>query len=394
MSRDAVDTIRGYCYQFDKTILEIISLNKNDDFITVESIEDVDVSTENCTTAIQCKYYENTEYNHSIIAKPIRLMLTHFKDNPSFQGNYHLYGHYKSGHDKLTQPLDLEFLKKNLLTYTEKGSKYEHHNLLKATDQDLLFFLQKLTIDIHAKSLEEQKKSIIQKLSEILSCKHEESEIYFYPNAFSIINSLACNKTDRVLSKGEFLKRINKKTALFNFWIYEIKGRKQYIKFLKENLLSKTLNMSPYSRIFILEPDKDTSINDIKDCIYKIQKNWSQLSKNATKPYSPYILINHDDKNYIHKIKNELYEEEFYFCDGYPFEGSTFRPERMVENFKNKDINFQFISNTNDLYKIIELIKNRKEIYHFFITNEIQLPNGTHNTVIQVKNFSDIKDIV
>ena len=74
-SRAAVDTIKGYYYQFDYFILQLISLVNETDTVTIEGIEDVDVFEEKEIVAVQCKYYEKTEYNHSIIAKPIRLML-------------------------------------------------------------------------------------------------------------------------------------------------------------------------------------------------------------------------------------------------------------------------------------------------------------------------------
>jgi hypothetical protein len=62
-NRSADSTIKGYFYQFDFTILQILNASDNDE-ITVEGIEDVDISNINETIAIQCKYYESTEYNH------------------------------------------------------------------------------------------------------------------------------------------------------------------------------------------------------------------------------------------------------------------------------------------------------------------------------------------
>ena len=74
-SRDAVDTIKGYYYQFDYFIFQLISLVNEEDTVTIEGIEDVDILEEKEMVAVQCKYYAKTEYNHSVIAKPIRLML-------------------------------------------------------------------------------------------------------------------------------------------------------------------------------------------------------------------------------------------------------------------------------------------------------------------------------
>lgn len=71
--RTAIDTIRGCYYQFDLYALRI--LESSGEKIVLEGIEDVDVRTATETTAIQCKYYEGTSYDHSVIAKSIRWML-------------------------------------------------------------------------------------------------------------------------------------------------------------------------------------------------------------------------------------------------------------------------------------------------------------------------------
>ena len=54
--RDAVDTIKGYYYQFNYSIQCILNGNDDDEF-TVEGIEDVDAASGDETLAIQCKYY-------------------------------------------------------------------------------------------------------------------------------------------------------------------------------------------------------------------------------------------------------------------------------------------------------------------------------------------------
>lgn len=115
-TRDAVDTIRGYYYQFNYSILSILD-GKEDDVVTIEGIEDVDVASGDDTVAIQCKYYSKTEYNHSVIAKPIRFMFKDFMQR-SEKGNYisyKLYGTYKSGQSKLEMPLKVKFVKENFL---------------------------------------------------------------------------------------------------------------------------------------------------------------------------------------------------------------------------------------------------------------------------------------
>ena len=43
-TRDAVSTIRGYFYQFDYSILQVLRLENDTDTICVEGIEDVEIT--------------------------------------------------------------------------------------------------------------------------------------------------------------------------------------------------------------------------------------------------------------------------------------------------------------------------------------------------------------
>ena len=158
-SRSAIDTIKGYFYQFDYSIKTILETINPTDQITIEGIEDIDVKTVTEETAIQCKYYSKTEYNHSVISKPIRLMLSHFiseKNRGNSSIKYSLYGHFKSGHHKLNLPISVDDLKDNFLTYSENKIKQHHHLNIGASDNDLTNFISNLKLDITAQEYEVQ----------------------------------------------------------------------------------------------------------------------------------------------------------------------------------------------------------------------------------------------
>lgn len=114
--REATDTITGYYYQFDYFILKILECRHDDDMVVIEGIEDIDLKTADEKTAIQCKYYAKTDYNHSVIAKSLRFMLDHYLSNEASGIRYKIYGHYKNGSEKLKTPVTLEFFKKQFIT--------------------------------------------------------------------------------------------------------------------------------------------------------------------------------------------------------------------------------------------------------------------------------------
>ena len=92
--RSAIATIKGYYYQFDYFILQLLKCNNETDSICIEGIEDVDLKTVDESTAIQCKYYAGTEYNHSVIAQPLRYMLDHYLSKANNGIKYKIYGYY------------------------------------------------------------------------------------------------------------------------------------------------------------------------------------------------------------------------------------------------------------------------------------------------------------
>lgn len=397
MDRSAIDTIRGYCYQFDKSILEILSLNDLDDSIEVEGIEDVDIESGGELRAVQCKYYEKTSYNHSVIAKPIRLMLEHFSKNKKIVGKYHLFGHYKDGQEKLVMPITVDDLKVNFLTYTKDSVLNKEHIKLSLSESDLQDFLKKLVIDIHAVNFDEQQKSVIDMLSKEFSCSKEEAMHYFYNAAFNLVTKLGCNHDSRKISKSDFLKSINNTKSLFNSWLYKYKGRKQYLKKIKSDLFPRNLNTQPYERFFIIDVTNSNSTNDIKECIHVIQNNWSNLSRRSPLPYSPFIYLYGKDRSHFNGIKNDLYNEGLIFSDGYNFKGSHFCVDTVLNASKSKDIKFQYIDSENDLVSTIKSANSRVELYQFYTAqNELTLTGlgDIKNTKVQILEFNDIKDIV
>ena len=207
--RDAIDTIIGYYYQFDYYILQLLNLSKDTDTVTIEGIEDVDISEDGILKAIQCKYYAKTEYNHSKIASPIRLMLKDYalrKRDGRKLISYMLYGHYESGHEKYPKIFDIDFLKSNICTYTQNKVKHTLYTELNLDDSQLEEFLNLLVVDINAKSYEEQEKQIFTQMCKIFKCDMFEAEYYYYNNALRIVKDIATEQAEkkRVLSKHEF----------------------------------------------------------------------------------------------------------------------------------------------------------------------------------------------
>jgi hypothetical protein len=399
--RNATDAIKGYFYQFDYSIEQLLNLHDLDSEVTIEGIEDIDIESSSNFTAIQCKYYSKTEYNHSIIAKPIRLMLEHFskvKKGHTEPLKYHLYGHYKSGQKKLIQPIDVTYLKDKFLTYKESKIQVKHHENLNLTDKDLEGFIELLSININAESYSNQYSNIISSLASQFSCDDFDAEYFFYNNALNEIRKIAIegDVKNRKITKKEFLNRINNKQVLQNKWFSQLKGEHKYHKELKSQYFTK-LNKEPYERFFLIELPSNYSIVDLKNIVMLISNKYSNLKQRETQTYCPYIYFHNINTTDLIELKSQLYNEGFNFIDGFPFLGCTFSNKSISvkADYYNK-IKVKILNENNQINLLITHLEKTKEIYQFYLNKPFLVleTNNILHVSIPVSNFNNIKEII
>lgn len=407
--RTAIDTIRGYFYQFDYSIISLLNLSKDTDSILVEGVEDVDITTATETTAIQCKYYELTEYNHSVIKKPIMLMLNHFKDiklGKKTEIKYKLRGFYQSGQSKLSLPLSIQNLKDDFLTYTHTEKingvrtkvKHFHHDDLNLNDVELNEFIGLLEIDINALEFEKQFQEIINLFKTNFNCSDFSAEFYFYNSALRVIRDISkdSNQLNRNITKAEFLRRVNNSKILFNEWYVLIKGEKAHYASLRKEYFGN-LNILFKERFFLFEVNsKSYSRSDIKTLLNLIIKNYTKIINQPT-PFSPYIYIQGIDALELIELKKDLIEDEIIISDGFDFEGAEFNPKSVIKkpNYSNQ-IKLKFLNKIDFLKDTLIITGRKSEIYQFYL-NDIFFDYNSSSIKeikIQVDNLNKIKNII
>lgn len=403
-NREAIDTITGYFYQFDKSILELFKQEDNSASICVEGIEDIDVVKADETNAIQCKYYAKTEYNHSVIKKPITLMLRHFVENKNSGIKYHLYGHYKSGHEKLTN-LTLESLKTNFLTYKKiekdkqnKKVNVTHlvHEELNCNDEELDLFLRLLTVDIHAPSFEDQYRYIINAIKINLRVSEVEAELYHYNSALKLVKNLSIKQTrkERTITKTDFINKIKVKDEVFDSWFIRRKGRNKYIQNVKKQHLLSGLNMEAFERFFLIDCCGSNSLADIKDSIFLLAKKWSKISPRAVLPFCPSIYVHNLTLENVVKLKNLIFTEGVWFLDAYPFKGSNINSKHFyTKPTRENKIQFRFLDSLDELNILVVEASRTVEIYQFYKDNVFFECDKFKHVKIKVEEISYIKDL-
>lgn len=401
--RSAVDTIRGYFYQFDYSILKVLQMSNHDDSIAVECIEDVDIRTATEVTAVQCKYYSGTEYNHSVIKPAVICMLTHFKnikDDGKPLVRYSLCGHYSAGQHKLTLPIDVPFLKQHFLTYSEKKVERRHHEELSLSDADLAEFLSVLDIDINAASFEDQFAQVVQELQAAYDCTSFTAEYFYYNNALALMRELTIQPlpANRTITKRVFLERSDSSSVLFNEWFVRKKGEKAHFAALREQYFSR-LNLSPFERFFLIEVDPATLVrSDLKEVLHVLSKKWSKTTKrDGSSSFCPYVYLHRLPSEELVALKKELAAEEFGFIDGYDFYGADFNVKSITKRATHDNgIKLKVLNSITDLEAAVGATTRTREVYQFHLGKSyFDLENeAVKHVKIQLQKLTDIKSII
>lgn len=403
-NREAIDTITGYFYQFDKSILELLKQDDDKGSICIEGIEDIDLISADETSAIQCKYYAKTEYNHSVIKKPLILMLQHFAENTNSGIKYHLYGHYKSGHEKLTE-LTIESLKTNFLTYkkTEKNKQDKKvqvthlvHDELGLSDHDLDSFLELLTVDIYAPSFDDQYLDIIDKIKNNLNVSDVEAELYHYNSALKLVKNLSIKQTrkERTITKKDFINKIKIRDEIFDSWFIRRKGRDKYIRFVKKQCLSSGLNMEAFDRFFLIDSCDCNSLSDMREAVVLLANKWSKISSRQNPPFCPSIYVHNLSPKNIVELKNIMFTEGVIFLDAYPFKGSNIHSKHFYTKptLENR-IKFRFIDSLDDLKILLVDASRTVEIYQFYKDKVFFECDDFKHEKIKIEEISYIRDL-
>lgn len=398
--RTAIDTITGYYYQFDYYILELLRAKDPRTEVCIEAIEDVDITTADETNAVQCKYYAKSEFQISKLKRPIRLMLEHFARNPMRRGQlrYSLYGHYNGGQDKFPEKIDLDYLKKSLLTYDEKKVTHRAHEELGLSDAELQQFLSHLHIDIHAPSFEAQEEQILVALKALFQCTDVEAE-FFYSNALRLVRELSTRQAvqERTITAEHFRRQINNSTQLFDSWYLKVRGVKAYCAAIRKEHFTQR-NISPYARFFLIDCDAQAGVQELKSLILTVQKKWSKLSKYDKNPFCPYVLLHGASDELIVAVKRALHDDGVLFRDGYDFLGADFDPDSInAKPTCDNGIQLKFLTHLSHLEDTLDDIRKKtKVVYQFYLDKPYYTPADPGWAVhsIRITQTAQITDMI
>ena len=395
-SREAISTIKGYYYQFDYFILQLLQLQDDDDSVRIEGIEDVDILSKDTTSAVQCKYYDGTACSPSVVGKAVRLMLQHFADNKDGKYSYKLYGHYSSGENSISLPLTVDYIKQKFCTYTEAKKRHIFHEELGLSDDELGRFLKRFEIQLYADSYESQIEKIIAHLQTGLSCTEFDDRYFYYPNAVAFVKETAVKKSSqaRTVTKGKFKAAIGIKQNLFDQWYIEYVGFEKYYRAARRQFFTQT-NISPVNRFFLIECDNQINDVDIASMIIRIGEKWSKLSAREQNPFCPYVYLHGLSNSRLASVKKTLLENDCHIWDGYEYKDAEFSAASLLRPVNHHvGIKIKVINKSNQIDEVLNACIGAKYIYQFYLQKPYYRQNQFMHKEFQIQSTCDVLKIV
>lgn len=409
--REATASIRGYFYQLDAALLEILNADL-DENVVIEGIEDFDRYTDQGVIYSQVKYYAEQNLTDSVLREPLHKLFVHFHaldEAKRADRKYLLCGHFSDVKIE-TDELSVERFK-SVMEYRKEvkdaaGTKsYQKKSLLDGTvapDELIQAFCKNFRIRI-SQEFCEHRNIVIEAIRKNQSVSAFEAEGFHYPKAFDYIATLATKKdhNDRTTTRRNLQELLKGTQAVHNRWLLREKEASEYAKHMKRLYFSPT-NGAGIVRVFIIECDAATDSSVVCDQLRAIGNNWSSAKKRRiqnSERYAPFILLRGADEKLIMQVKNELFDTGSVFVDGFPYRGSPFRIDHVhSQQTQVHQIEIRFVDDVDQLLEVLDgVVRKLCHIYDFFLERPaaMALP-GTKSRIysIPVSSISTITKII
>lgn len=369
--------IKGFEYQIDKNILEILQQQDINKAINIEQNQDID----SADFVMQVKYKEASKFYPSSIRAPLIQLIDEFKkDNNKKYILYCFFGDF-NGYPEST-PIDtiLGSLKNNY-TRTEKSDFQKMFKLI---------FSPKFDIQLE------------QTIGEIAKLGYQEEEAIIHHSRITkylrnlVVNHSPKNSLNRTTTKKEIIELIkNDRKIIFTNSYRTYKGDSLFFKKIKKENFTFS-NVDKTIRFFIIELEGGESIAELVHICKRISAKFFKILARDVKGESPFIYFRNIADAVLVDVKTRLIEDGIEIKDGYDFKGASFNINSIVEkSTKENKIALKFITQNSELSQLLKFNFNvTKEVFQFFETNPEKYNHQLREVKIEIKAFSEIEKII
>lgn len=287
--------IKGFEYQIDKTLIEVLTARDHESVICLEQIQDINTDD----FVMQVKYKESAKLMPSVIRNPIVQLISEYNSVPT--KNYILYCYFGDTNG-YSETVDIDFLNEIL---GSEGKKFD----TPTKEQFLTKFKLCFSEDFQTQFLD-----VLSKLQGLGYCNTKEEAIYYYSILEDylrkkVVNHPPADMANRKVTKNEILEYLESgRKIIFTSAFKEYKGEQAYLRLVKSKFKKPVKNQNT---IIVLGSVKEDTV-DLGNLIHQIiKKHYSR----ATYDVKPIMFVISDDK--VQHVKRILIKEKSFFNDGY-----------------------------------------------------------------------------
>ena len=313
--------IKGFTYQFDKSLLEI--LRDTDGSVEIENVQDIRTDS----YYIQVKHKEKQEYADSKIRSAIiQLIECSIRENKATK----LYCYFV---DKKVESISLDIAHLNKILGKEKS---------KFNDGAKLNFINNFVLEFST-NFDDQFKQVVAKIKTAFDLKTDEEAVTYHAIFRSHLIDIALKKNvrHRKISYSDLgLMLKNKERVIFEVAHSKYLTATKYFGYIKKEYFThKKANIPSHERLFVIEVDSRVKDPELTQIISNIRIRYH---KKNTSP-APYVCLYGIDGIRLRSLKQKLWDNGMFFSDGTHFQDDKFRIEDLIEEtHKNDHVNVTF----------------------------------------------------
>lgn len=360
--------IKGFEFQIDKTLLEVLNASDSQSMVRLEQIQDIDTDD----FVMQVKYKEASKLNPSVIRKPIIQLIDEYNSDPS--KDYILYCYF-ADNNGYSEDVDSELLDKILGV-----KKDDFSSALKSG------FLNKFQLRF-SPEFQSQYESVLQKLQELSFCRSLDEAQYYYSILVDflrkkVINNPPSDISSRQATKDEILAHLNNGRRIVFMPAYkDFIGQQAYFKLLKSQFNKPLKHQNTIFKFGEVEIDDSCSLEALAYQI--VEKHYHRAARDV----KPLTFVFTDDK--IEDVKKYFISEECLFNDGYEsiqFNQKLFESQPIINRRNNNLLKTSFK---------VRLIKesNFDQLSEFGIQGSWVLIDSPYHRLIEESSFQVINQL-
>lgn len=361
--------IRGFAFQFDATILEVLA----DPDVSVGLEGDQDIDIENFH--IQIKLRSQT-FTYSKVGKAIKQLIAQFSKNTNH--HYRLYCHFIDQEPGSVARLEVEKLDE--LLGDERTAYSEETKKLFADRFEIKF----------APDFETQFSAVLEQLKSRHRLRTTDEAVIYHAILNQALTTLVLSKPvgSRTITAAQLdLTVHDAERAIFCGGYQNHFGVQKYISLLRSQILgSRSVNVARRERLIIAEIGERCDVHDVVDFALAVSSRF-YVRENSPQPF---LLIR--GVEVFSSFKQELWDAGVKFADGTHFHGDRFRLEDLIAR-QPKAVSIKVVDE-NKLPDFLAAMR-LQEVYEFYSTRPMLEPfDGSRLRRMSVDSIADATKVM